>query len=141
MAREPVGIERDVERAETAALLGDGGDASGDARTRARGGTRRGATRTAMAVGGACALAAVRVDRGVDAPECDAAGGVATGAGGGVGDASDGSARGGGVDRAVGDDVGGEGAVGVGGGDGGDADADADDGAQSAAVADSQRDV
>ena len=58
MAREPVGIERDVERAETAALLGDGGDASGDARTRARGGTRRGATRTAMAVGGACALAA-----------------------------------------------------------------------------------
>jgi len=56
--REPVGIERDVERAETAALLGDGGDASGDARTRARGGTRRGATRTAMAVGGACALAA-----------------------------------------------------------------------------------
>ena len=136
-----MGIERDVERAETAALLGDGGDASGDARTRARGGTRRGATRTAMAVGGACALAAcasigVWTHRSETLQEAwrpvpgEELAMRATGARGG-----------GGVDRAVGDEVGGEGAVGVGGGDGGDADADADDGAQSAAVADSQRDV
>ena len=50
--------DRDVERAETAALLGDDGDARGDGRGRARGGTTRGTTRTAMVVGGACALAA-----------------------------------------------------------------------------------
>ena len=34
--------DRDVERAETAALLGDDGDARGDGRGRARGGTTRG---------------------------------------------------------------------------------------------------
>ena len=55
MARDD---DRDVERAETAALLGDDGDARGDGRGRARGGTTRGTTRTAMVVGGACALAA-----------------------------------------------------------------------------------
>jgi hypothetical protein len=61
--------DRDVERAETAALLGDDGDARGDGRGRARGGDDARVDADGDGGGRRVRARGVRVDRGVDAPE------------------------------------------------------------------------